>query len=241
MTDPLLIINNKIKISYRLFKGKPTGVVFLNGFMSNKNNIKCLSVEQYCQENKINFICFDYYGHGKSTGNCYDVTIGNCIESTIQVIDNLTDGPQLLVASSMGGWIMNLVAQARKARIAGMIGFANAPDFTKHLMWDTFSPAIKEKIVVDKVWESQEFPITYQLLAESKQHLILHKKFNFKFPIILLHGKKDIRVPFEYSVRLLNCYNPINSQLKLITGATHSFHRPCDIKAIINSIEQLRS
>ena len=241
MKDSLLIINEQMKISYQLFKGNQIGIIFLNGFMSNKTNTKCIYIEEYCRKNNINFICFDYYGHGESTGPPYDVTIGKCIESTLHVIDHLTEGPQLLVASSMGGWIMNLVALKRRTKIAGMIGIANATDFTKCSMWDVFPREIQDKITLDKVWESPEFPITYQLIKEAKQHFILHRKLDFEFPVILLHGDQDLRVPHEYSRQLFNCYNNANAELKIIAGANHGFYRPTDMLEITNCINKLRT
>lgn len=238
-----LAINSKTKISYRLVKGKSIGIIFLNGFMGNKNNVRCLSVEEYCKTANINFVCFDYYGHGASSGDPYKVTIGSCIEATVSVLDHITQGPQVLVASSAGGWIMNLVAKIRPARIAGMIGCASAPDFTKYLMWDTFSADIKEILLSGKAWETPEFPIpiTYKFIEEAKQHCILNKKLNFNFPIILLHGKADLRVPYKYSEKLANCYDVDKVSLKLIADATHSFNRPTDLLEITNSIDTLYS
>ena len=237
-----LYIGPHIKISYRLFKGRHIGIIFLNGFMSDKNNVRCVNVEKYCKENKINFLCFDYYGHGESSGEPYDVTIGSCIDSTLNVIDRLTEGPQLLVASSAGGWIMNLVAQERNSRIAGMIGFSNAPDFTKYLMWDTFSDAIKANLMSGMALETTEFPIpiTYKFIEESRKHFILEKNLIFDFPVVLLHGKADTRVPFQYSEKLLACYCPDKAYLKLIEDATHSFDRQIDIIEITNTINKLR-
>lgn len=238
--DKLLIIDQQMQISYREVKGNHIGIVYLNGFMSNKNTPKCQAVEEYCKSQELNFICFDYYGNGNSSGNIYDVTIGKYLESSLQILDKLTSGPQILVASSAGAWIMNLIAQVRTDRIAGMLGIASAPDFTKYLMWDTFSDKIKTEIITNKVWESPEFPVTLQLIEEAKQHYILNKKLDFPFPIILLHGKADTRVPFEYSEKLLHCYNS-NAKLISVADADHAFNRSSDIQTIIENVILLRS
>ncbi len=125
------------EIAYNRIAGRPPGVIFLPGFRSDMTGDKALRLESYCQSRGHAFVRFDYTGHGESSGAFTDGTIGDWAEDATFVLDQLTDGPQILVGSSMGGWVMLLAALARPNRVVGMLGIAAAPDFTEDLIWDT--------------------------------------------------------------------------------------------------------
>ena len=122
------------------------GVVFLGGFMSDMTGTKALALEAHARRRGLEFLRFDYMGHGQSSGKFEDGTIGAWTEDAIAVLDAVTEGPQILVGSSMGGWIMLLVALARPERVAGLVGIAAAPDFTEDLMWANFPPDIRGQL-----------------------------------------------------------------------------------------------
>ena len=126
-------------IAYRQIDGKPPCVIFLGGFMSDMSGTKAVELEHHCRSVGQAFLRFDYRGHGESSGDFKDATISHWLSDALAVIDACTCGPLILVGSSMGGWIMLLAALARSERIAGLIGIAAAPDFTRDLMWDQFS------------------------------------------------------------------------------------------------------
>lgn len=126
---------NGARIAYHRSEGTLPGVVFLGGFMSDMGGTKAVALESHCRAAGRAFLRFDYQGHGESSGAFVDGCIGDWSNDAIAAIDALTDGPQILVGSSMGGWIMLLAALARPQRIAGLIGLAAAPDFTEALMW----------------------------------------------------------------------------------------------------------
>src|ERR1700675_1498312 len=133
-------------IAYRRLLGAAPGIVFLGGFRSDMTGTKALFLEDYCRRRGQAFVRFDYFGHGASSGDVAQGTIGRWREDAIAIIDSLTTGPQILVGSSMGGWAMLLAALARPGRIAGLVGIAGAPDFTEELLWPRLSPAQRQTI-----------------------------------------------------------------------------------------------
>ena len=131
VTSPqILTRKNETSIAYHKVEGKAPGVIFMNGFMSDMNGSKALALEQLCRDREQAFLRFDYQGHGKSSGEFTHCTIGTWAKDALAALDQLTDGPQIIVGSSMGGWIMLLTAIARPARVIGLVGISAAPDFT---------------------------------------------------------------------------------------------------------------
>src|SRR4030081_1704324 len=121
-------------IAYHRLEGSTPGIVFLGGFRSDMTGTKALFLEDYCHRRGHAYLRFDYFGHGMSSGDFADGTIGRWLDDALAVIDSLTEGPQILVGSSMGGWIMLLAALARRERIAALVSIAGAPDFTEELL-----------------------------------------------------------------------------------------------------------
>ena len=121
------------KIAYKSLKGGRLGIIFIHGLNSDMNGGKALAVERYARKNKLNFIRFDCRGHGKSEGKFEDFSMSDWKKDLLDIIDNIAKGPQILIGSSMGGWLMMLAAKARPQRIKGLIGLAAAPDFGKDL------------------------------------------------------------------------------------------------------------
>ena len=132
-------------IVYDRLRGRSPGVVFLPGFRSDQSGTKALALERFCRERGQAYVRFDYQGHGESSGTFEDGTIGLWAGDALAVLDRLTEGPQVLVGSSMGGWIMLLCARARSERIAGLLGIAPAPDFTEDSLWDRLSEEQRER------------------------------------------------------------------------------------------------
>lgn len=228
-------------IHYRYIPKGNVNIVFFPGFMSSMNTIRSQYLENFCANNNYSYLTLDYYGHGISAGSSNDITISMCKESAIAALNMLAKNqPLLFVGSSMGSWIMHLVSHLYAKRIIGMVGFANAPDFTKHLMWDRFSLDIKNHILSKGVWLSPYYPITLKLIKDGSVNLILNKRFDFKFPINLFHGIKDTRVPFEYTKLLAKCHANQNLvTCHFIDSADHSFNSDTDLQAISNSIQKI--
>ena len=128
-------INNfNQKIAYKYTKGKSPGIIFVHGLNSDMQGIKALSIEKYAKKNKLSFLRFDCRGHGNSYGKFENFTISDWKKDLLDVLDNITIGQQIIIGSSMGGWLMMLAAKSRKSKIAGLIGLAPAADATIYLM-----------------------------------------------------------------------------------------------------------
>ena len=146
-----LTIDNSSRIAYRRLEGHSPGFVFLIGHGSDMDGAKALACEDWARRNGRAFLRFDYSGHGQSDGNFLDGTISSWTNDCLAVLDRLTEGPQILVGSSLGGWLMLNVALARPARIAGLIGIAAAPDFTAELIWDSLDKTQQTQMQVLKI------------------------------------------------------------------------------------------
>ena len=188
------LINKKNqKIAYKSSKGKSPGIIFIHGLNSDMEGLKAKYVNKYAKKNNLSFVCFDCRGHGKSFGKFEDFTLSDWKEDLINIIDKLTKGRQILIGSSMGGWLMCLAAKARPKRIAGLIGLAAATDFGNNLYNDLSVKNKKElKIKGFTKYTSYEFSytLTKKFFIDAKKNNILQKPFKFNKPIILIHGMK---------------------------------------------------
>lgn len=230
-------------------KKKAPCIIFHHGLMSNMNGTKAVHIEEYCKENDYNFIRFDNFGHGNSSGNFTNQTITSWLAGLNLVIDKLTNhAPILLIGSSMGGWITMLRAIKSPDNLIGMIGISSAPDFTEELIWDKLTEAEKETLmhkgIVEIIGEdskcNQIYPMNLDLITDARNYLLLNKKhIEIKCPVHLIHGTKDTDVPFTISMR---AYEKITSEeiiLKLIKNANHSLSRTKDLQIICNSIKEI--
>src|SRR6516225_7267209 len=175
----------------------PPGVVFLPGFRSDMNGIKATALAGHCRTRDHAFLRFDYFGHGASSGDFRAGTIGRWLEDALAVIDHLTEGPLILVGSSMGGWIALLAALARPGRVKALIGIAPAPDFTEDLIWARLSEAQKRQLLesgelaTPSAYEADVIPITLRMVEEGRRHLLLRNPIPLVCPVRILHGMED--------------------------------------------------
>src|SRR5205085_10939514 len=181
-------------IAYHRLSGGSPGIVFLGGYRSDMTGTKALFLEDYCSQRGRAYLRFDYFGHGASSGDFAQGTIGRWREDAIAVIDSLTEGPQILVGSSMGGWIMLLAALARPERIAALIGIAAAPDFTAELLPNRLTPEqrreLDEKgaVTVPSDYDAAGYLYTSALIEDGAKHLLLGAPIPIDMPVRLLHG-----------------------------------------------------
>lgn len=232
-------------IAYNRSPGRGPGVVFLGGFMSDMTGTKALAVEAHARARGHAMLRFDYSGHGASAGKFEDGTIGLWREEAIDALDRLTEGPQILVGSSMGGWLMLLAALARPERVAGLIGIAPAPDFTEDLIWDTMAPAARALLMrtgvyyEPSVYRDTPYPITRKLIDEGRDHLVLRGKLEIPRPVRLLHGQADPDVPWETSIRLAERLRGDDVRIALIKDGDHRLSRPQDIALLCHTLDEL--
>lgn len=219
------------RIAYHQTAGQGPGVVFLGGFKSDMEGTKALFLEDWARANGRAFLRFDYSGHGQSSGDFLDGCIGDWFLDALAAITQLTTGPQILVGSSMGGWISLLVARAISERIAGLVGIAAAPDFTEDSMWSGFTPAQKAELAQGQValpsdYSDEPYIITRRLIEEGRDRLVLRSPLSLPFPVRLLQGTDDTDVPMSVALRLLDHAQSPDLQLTLVKGADHRFSTP---------------
>jgi pimeloyl-ACP methyl ester carboxylesterase len=208
------------------------GVVFLGGFNSDMQGTKALYLQDWADAQGCAFLRFDYSGHGQSSGAFLDGAIGDWFQDACAVIAAQTEGPQILVGSSMGGWISLLVARAMPARVAGLVGIAAAPDFTEDSMWQGFSAAQRAelaetgRVVLPSGYDPDGYTITRRLIEEGRERLVLRSPLDLPFPVRLLQGTADTDVPPSVALRLLAHANSPDLRLTLVKGADHRFSTP---------------
>lgn len=232
-------------IAYRRLEGKSPGVVFLGGFMSDMTGTKAIELERYCRAAGRAFVRFDYQGHGESSGEFEDGTIGDWADDAIAVIDACTEGPQILIGSSMGGWIMLLTALARPDRVAGLIGIAAAPDFTEDLMWEGFDDTIRQTLVRDGVYyepsdyQDEPYTITMKLIEDGRKRLLLRRPIALHCPVRLLHGMQDASVPWMTSPRIAEKLLSDDVKVFLVKDGDHRLSRDQDTARLKGVLQDL--
>lgn len=231
------------RIAYRKTGGEGPGVVFLGGFRSDMEGTKALWLEDWARRTGRAFLRFDYSGHGRSSGRFEEGCIGDWAEDAAAALDALTAGPQVLVGSSMGGWIALLLARERARRVAGLVGIAAAPDFTEDSMWAGFNAARRATIEAGGVVEMPSeysdtpYPITARLIEDGRRHLVLRAPLRLAHPVRLLQGTADSDVPVEVALRLLAHIDAEDVRLTLVRGADHRFSDPGCLSLIGESVE----
>jgi pimeloyl-ACP methyl ester carboxylesterase len=191
---------NGRRLAYHALPGRGPGVVFLGGFRSDMGGTKALALEDWARARGRAFVRFDYSGHGESSGDFLDGCIGDWAADARAVLEALTEGPQVLVGSSMGGWIALLLARAQPERIAALVGIAAAPDFTEDSMWAGFDAT--QRAALERVgyvdlpsdYSDEPYRITRHLIEEGRTSLVLRSPLDLPFPVRLLQGTDDTDV-----------------------------------------------
>jgi pimeloyl-ACP methyl ester carboxylesterase len=222
-----------IELAWRRRAGRGPGIVFLGGFNSDMTGTKAEDLSAFCAERGQAFLRFDYSGHGASGGRFVDGTIGRWAEDAAAVLDALTTGPQILIGSSMGGWISLLLALRRPGRIAGLIGIAAAPDFTTRIE-ESLPQEIRTVMAREGVWHrpsayGDPYPITRALLEDGRKHLLLHAPVQITAPVRLLHGQQDPDVPWDLSLKIAEAITGPDVQITLVKDGDHRLSRPQDL------------
>ena len=231
------------KIAYKRIKGKSPGIVFIHGLNSNMEGKKAIFIEKYAKKNKLSFIRFDCRGHGKSSGNFEDFTISDWKKDLFDIIDNLTRGPQILVGSSMGGWLMLLAAKSKKRKISGLIGLAAAADFGKDLFNSLNTKNkhdIKTKGITKYTYKGFAYYLTKEFFIHCTKNKILNKKIRFNKPVILIHGNKDNIVKDTMPIKIMKKLISKNVQIKFLKSSDHSLSSSADLINIKNSLDNIR-
>jgi pimeloyl-ACP methyl ester carboxylesterase len=232
------------RIAYHRTPGASPGVVFLGGFRSDMEGTKALHLEAWAKRTGRAFLRFDYSGHGQSSGRFEDGAIGDWAEDAVAAITALTEGPQILVGSSMGGWISLLVARRLAGRVAGLVGIAAAPDFTAAMeaeFTDADRRSLGERGVVERPSDYAPVPYTFtrRLFEDGRRNLVLASALHLPFPVRFLQCTADTDVEPAVALRLLTHATGPDIRLTLVKDADHRFSTPECLALIESSIDDI--
>jgi len=239
------------QIAVRARAGSRPGLFWLGGFNSDMRGTKALALDAWAAEHGRACIRFDYSGHGESGGAFIDGTIGRWLEEGLAVFEQFCRGPQVVIGSSMGGWMALLLAraiakrEAAGATVAGLVLIAPAPDFTEQLMWNAFSDEVREEIRTKGVWmrpseydDGTPYPITRALIEEGRNHLLLGSAIEVGCPVRILQGAQDPDVPWRHAFALAHRLPAEDVVLTMIQDGDHRLSRPQDIARIMAAVAE---
>jgi pimeloyl-ACP methyl ester carboxylesterase len=240
------------RIAVRARAGSGPGLFWLGGFNSDMRGTKALALDAWAAEHGRACLRFDYSGHGESGGAFIDGTIGRWLEEAIAVFEQFCRGPQVVIGSSMGGWMALLLAraiasrEAKQATLAGLVLIAPAPDFTEQLMWNAFSDEVREEIRTKGVWmrpseydDGTPYPITRALIEEGRNHLLLGSAIEVGCPVRILQGAQDPDVPWQHAFALAHRLPAEDVVLTMIQDGDHRLSRPQDIARIMAAVAEM--
>jgi pimeloyl-ACP methyl ester carboxylesterase len=238
------------QIAVRRREGGSPGLFWLGGFKSDMRGTKAEALDRWAQENGRAMTRFDYSGHGESGGNFTDGSIGRWLEESLAVFGTFCRGPQVVIGSSMGGWLALLLIRElahrgqADASVARLVLIAPAVDFTEELMWKRFPPEIKLKIEQTGIWarpsqySEEPYPITRGLIEEGRKHLLLDGMIETGCPVRILQGVQDPDVPWQHTLELTSRFARDDVVLTLIKDGDHRLSRPEDIERLIAAVAE---
>jgi pimeloyl-ACP methyl ester carboxylesterase len=242
MNNPAFLeIGENLRLAYRYRPGAGPTIVFLPGYMSDMEGGKATALDGWAAAQGRAMLRFDYAGCGASDGEFEAQSLENWRNDALAMIDEVVEGPVVLVGSSMGGWLMLLAALARPARVAGLVGIAAAPDFTS---WG-FTQEEKMTILQDgRLEEPSAYAdtpyVTSRAFWQSGEALrLLHAPIAIDCPVRLLHGQQDADVPWTYSLELMKLLRSADVQTTFIKDGDHRLSRDADIALLIGTVERL--
>ncbi len=240
------------EIAVRARAGRAPGIFWLGGFKSDMRGTKAEAIALHAAKTGQAYVRFDYSGHGESGGAFEAGTVSRWLEDTLAVFERVARGPQIVVASSMGGWIALLLAQALAAKgkgvdakMAGLVLIAPAPDFTEVLMWAQMSPAVRREIEEKGAWlrpsayDDGPYPITRALIEDGRKHLLLDRPIEIGCPVRILQGVLDPDVPWRHALKLVACLAQDDVVLTLVKDGNHRLSRPEDIERLLRVVDEL--
>ncbi len=224
------------------------GLVWLGGFASDMLSTKASFLDAWAAERGRSFLRFDYSGHGESAGRFEDGCIGDWLEQSAAIFERSTDGPQIVIGSSMGGWLALLLARrlaekGEEKRLAGLILLAPAVDFTEELIWKNADEATRREIMETGAWRRasqyspEPTPITRRLIEDGRSHLLLGGLIRTHAPVYILQGMADPDVPWRHALTLVErlCADPVT--LSFIADGEHRLSRPQDLAQLAAAVE----
>ncbi len=247
-TDYLTLTTTAGKIAYKSYladSSSPT-IIFLHGYNSDKEGGKAIHLLDYCKKHNYNYIAFDNLGHGDSSGELSEQTIGDMKLAVLEVINVLSPGNNILVGSSIGGWLGLLLAKEKKNLVTAVITIAAACDFTENLILGNMTEEQKQdfknkgkKRVFGNNPENSYY-MDYKFIEEARNHLLLNaEKIDITQPVQLLHGTEDKDIPYHYSLQIMQKLKSERVNCKILKAAGHSLSSPSNLQVLENSIEEI--
>lgn len=233
------------QLGFRRITGRGPGVVWFGGFRSDMTGTKAEHLSDWAQREDRAFLRFDYSGHGASQGRFEDGVISDWLNDAIAALDRLTAGPQILVGSSMGGWIAALAALQRPQRVAGVVFIAPAADFTEALIWDQLTAVEREaimtqgRLVEHSPYSPEPSILTRSLIEDGRKHLLLDTVIAIRVPVRIIQGMADPEVPWRHAMRFAECLETDDLVITLLKAGDHRLSKPHELAAITAAIEAL--
>ncbi|XP_059953485.1 palmitoyl-protein thioesterase ABHD10, mitochondrial-like [Mesoplodon densirostris] len=232
-------------LAYKRLKGKSPGIIFIPGYISSMNGTKALAIEEFCKSLGHAYIRLDYSGVGNSDGNLEECTVGKWSKDVLSIIDDLAEGPQILVGSSLGGWLMLHAAISRPQKVAALIGITTAADGLV-TQFNQLPVEAKKEIEMKGVWsmpskysEEGVYRIQYCVIKEAERHCLLRGPISVSCPIRLLHGRKDDIVPWHTSMQVADQAVSTDVDVILRKNSDHRMKEKADIQLLAYTIDDL--
>lgn len=249
MTEPsFLTAPDGLRIAYAATAAQTSatpGILFCGGFKSDMTGTKALALEAMAVARGCGFVRFDYMGHGQSDGAFLDGSIGRWKDDTLLVLDQVFQGPTVIVGSSMGGWLATLAALARPDRVAGLVLIAPALDFTEDLTWAQMSPEQRAILARDGVlrepseYSDEPYEYSLKLIEDGRRHCILKAGVAVAAPVRILQGMNDPDVPWRHAVKTVEAFKGDDTRLTLIKDGDHRLSRPQDLVLLTETVWSL--
>ena len=232
------------KIAYKMSQGRGPTLIWCGGLKSDMEGGKATHLHDWAIQENRNYIRFDYFGHGQSTGLFRDGTISQWAKDVVQIMDDLTKGDVILVGSSMGGWASLLAMLKRPKRVKALLLIAPAPDFTEKLMWKNWTDEQRQALMNDGIlYEPSDYDEPYEysqaLIEDGRANQILDNPINFEGPVKILQGAQDTVVPWEYSKQIIDMITSPDVDYTLVKNGDHSLSSAADLKRLVLSAQVL--
>jgi pimeloyl-ACP methyl ester carboxylesterase len=237
------------QIAVRERRGGTPGLFWLGGFKSDMRGSKAEALDGWAARNRRAMLRFDYSGHGESGGAFIEGTIGRWLEESLAVFESCCRGPQVVIGSSMGGWLALLLLRELSRRpapapVVGLVLIAPAVDFTEELMWKRFPTKVRREIEQTGVWmrpssyAEEPYPISRILIEEGRNHLLLGGMIETGCPVRIFQGVQDPDVPWQHAVDLTARFARDDVVLTLVKDGDHRLSRPEDIERLIAAVAE---
>lgn len=220
------------------------GVLFLPGFRSDMAGSKASFLEEKCKESGYAYTRFDYSGHGLSKGNFAKLTLSDWLKDCELMLTRVAHGPQIIVGSSMGGWLGLRLCMEHPQLVHGFVGIAAAPDFTEEIeekMTAEHRAQIMQKGYFEEEndYSDEPYIFTQDLLVDGRRHNLLDKELSYSGPVHLLQGKEDKDVPWQKAERIKTCLVNTDAKITYIEDGNHSLSRPEDLELLWRAISSM--